>query len=77
MMILSGFTVGANRRNKHFESRRFAPCYTLAADPVYLSLFDEYQKGKPPHTKAGREQHDRHVENIRKIRDYVKGEHKP
>lgn len=71
--------MGANRRNKYLESRRFAPCYKLAGDPVYLALFDEYQKSKPPHTKPMHiksEQHDRHVENIRKIRDYVKGAHK-
>lgn len=67
--------MGANRRNKYFESRRFSPCYMLASDPVYLSLFEEYQKSKPPHTT--RDQNDRHVENIRKIRDYVKGAHKP
>ena len=75
--------MGRNTRNHVNTSRRFAPCYMLAglqqhpapianriAPDLYLALLDRYQVTKAT-CQDGKAGHDRHVESIRQIREYL------
>lgn len=75
--------MGANRRNDLGQSRRFAPCHILAlADrqsapmanrvsvPLYMALLELYQTTKKD-SQNGKAGHDKHLESIRLIKEYL------
>lgn len=62
--------MGANTRNKYGISRRFSICYVMHQDAIYRELIDNYQVSKLT-AQNGKEEHLRHVANIKALRDYI------
>lgn len=75
--------MGANRRNDLGQSRRFAPCHILALrdrqcealanrvnTPLYLALLELYQTTKQD-SQNGKAEHDKHIESIKLLKDYL------
>ena len=68
--------MGANRRNKYFESRRFAPSYRLMDNPdlrgEYVHLLMEYNNSKEKlKDRPCKETYDHHIIMIQKISEFI------